>query len=83
MSRDHDELDLLGEVCPVPLLKTEKAVNNLSSEQPLEIITDHTQAVRNIMEFLEDRSLEFEVEELKPGIWKIKLKEVEDGNYDG
>jgi len=73
MNREVKKLDLVGEVCPVPLIKTEKAINNLSRGKSLEIVTDHTQAVRNIMEFLDDRSLEFEIEELKAGIWQIEV----------
>ncbi len=72
MNGKMKKLDLLGKVCPVPLLETEKALKDLSPGERLHIVTDHTQAVRNIMEFLEDRSLEFEIEEPDPGIWKIK-----------
>ena len=85
MGREIKELDLVGEVCPVPLLKTEKAVDNLSQDKRLKIVTDHTQAVRNIMEFLDDRSREFAIEELEPGIWQIDVDSKMGGrsNYNG
>ncbi|MCK8816098.1 sulfurtransferase TusA family protein [Natroniella sulfidigena] len=66
-------LDLLGEVCPIPLLKVKKKLNELTSEQKLIIITDHTQAVRNIMNLLEKKNYDFEVEDVEVGLWEIEV----------
>ena len=77
MNPEIEKLDLVGEICPVPLLKTEKAVDSLPRNKRLEIVTDHTQAVRNIMEFLDDRSRKFELTELEPGIWQIEVASID------
>ncbi|SJZ33802.1 sulfurtransferase TusA family protein [Selenihalanaerobacter shriftii] len=66
-------LELLGEVCPVPLLKTEDKVKNLDDGSRLFIKVDHTQAVRNLMDWCEEKDYIFEVDELAPGIWELKV----------
>lgn len=66
-------LDLLGEVCPTPLLKMEEAVKGLNGGQKVVIEVDHTQAVRNIMDWCEERNHEFVVNEISPGVWKIEI----------
>lgn len=66
-------LELLGEVCPVPLLKTEDKVKKLTCGDKLVIKVDHTQAVRNIMDWCEENDYEFEVEEIVTGIWGLEV----------
>jgi TusA-related sulfurtransferase len=66
-------LDLIGEVCPVPLLKTENIVENSNFGSEILIKVDHTQAVRNIMDWCEERGYEFEIDEVFPGIWEVEI----------
>ncbi|KXS45370.1 MULTISPECIES: sulfurtransferase TusA family protein [unclassified Candidatus Frackibacter] len=69
----EEVLELLGEVCPIPLLKTESEINTLTAGDRLIIKVDHTQAVRNIMDWCEDNGYEFNIDEVAPGIWKVEI----------
>ncbi|WP_027338806.1 sulfurtransferase TusA family protein [Halonatronum saccharophilum] len=64
-------LDLVGEICPIPLLKVRERLSKLKKGQRLIILTDQTVAIRNIMDLLEEKGYDFEVEEPKLGIWQI------------
>lgn len=68
------ELDLLGMVCPLPILKTEKELESLKKGDRLRIKLDSNRSVVNILEFCEDHSLQFEVHELIHGIWEILIE---------
>ena len=44
-------LDCLGEACPVPLMKTEKKINELSVGDVLIVSIDHSCAMKNVPEW--------------------------------
>ena len=44
-------LDCLGEACPVPLIKTEKALEKLESGDILIVQLDHSCAMKNVPEW--------------------------------
>lgn len=66
-------LDVLGEVCPVPLFRTQQAVGALKPGEGIEILTDFARAVRNIMDWCERAGHSFEVDELENGVWLIRI----------
>ena len=43
-------LNLIGYVCPVPLIQTKKRFLELSKGEKLVILTEHPRAVRNILD---------------------------------
>ena len=44
-------LDVCGEVCPMPVLKTKKALEKMKSGQTLEVIVDYTPSKENVQRF--------------------------------
>jgi len=66
-------LELCGEICPVPLLRTQKQMERLSSGDCLIIETEQTQAVRNIARWATKEGHQVEVEEVDNGLWQITL----------
>lgn len=64
-------LNLMGMVCPLPIVKTEKELNTLKRGDILKVMLDNNRSVINILEYCEDHSLQFEVHELAHGIWEI------------
>ena len=44
-------LDVCGEVCPMPVVKTKKAIENMKPEQILEVIVDYSPSVENVKRF--------------------------------
>jgi len=67
-------LDLLGEVCPVPLLRTKAAVTALPAGQALAVETDFARAVRNITQWCSRQELPYELTEIRDGVWQIVIQ---------
>lgn len=67
-------LDCLGEICPVPLVKTQKALEKLSSGDVLIVQIDHSCAMKNIPEWLGKEGYNYEVEEVEAGRWEIVVE---------
>ncbi len=67
-------LDVRGEICPYPMLRTNRKLDE-SDPKPnaLEVITDHPPALSTIPPEAMKRGYGCEIEEIKPGEWKIKL----------
>lgn len=72
MMQKH-ELDVLGEVCPVPLLKTQKKMEELKQGETLIVHTDFTRSVRNIMDMAVKKGYPIQIEEVGSGAWQITL----------
>lgn len=47
------EIDVTGERCPVPVFRTQKALNQLKSGEILHIITDDPVSMKNMESFIE------------------------------
>lgn len=66
-------LDLLGEVCPVPLLRTQEAVAQLAPGAELVVETDFARAVRNITQWCARNQYPYQVQSLRGGIWRVVI----------
>ena len=66
-------LDLVGDVCPVPLLKTEREMQRLKVGDALQIETEHARAVRSICDWARKRRFGVVVCESGNGIWTITI----------
>ncbi|MFZ5688119.1 MAG: sulfurtransferase TusA family protein [Bacillota bacterium] len=66
-------LDLVGEICPVPLILTQRKVAEMDSGDSLILETDYPRAVRNIMDWCRNNTHLYRVEERGKGVWRIIL----------
>lgn len=66
-------LNILGEVCPIPLIRTQKELETLLPNDTLIVETDMGQTVRNILRWCENQGYCFEVDESDNGIWAISI----------
>ncbi len=66
-------VDCIGEPCPLPLLKAEKKINQLSVGEELIIEVDHTCAMNNVPEWARKRKYTVEIKEVDFGEWEIKI----------
>ena len=73
-------LDVRGEICPYPMIKTNEVLDN-SSEQfdALEVITDHPPALSTIPPEGIKRGFACEISESNKGEWTITLTKVSEG----
>ncbi|MBN41201.1 MAG: sulfurtransferase TusA family protein [SAR202 cluster bacterium] len=70
-------LDLRGEICPYPMLKTNEELDADKNIQILEVITDHSPALSTIPPQAVKRGYEVEIMETNNSEWKLILtKEV-------
>ena len=67
-------LDVRGEICPYPMLRTNRELDDTDPKPGLlEVLTDHPPALSTIPPEAMKRGYGCEIEEMKPGEWKIKL----------
>lgn len=68
------QLDVRGEICPYPMMKTVQALKKLpASELGLEVITDHTQALETIPTQAARLGYAAKIEETGAPEWRITL----------
>jgi len=66
-------LDFLGEMCPIPIIKTKAALKDLKKDQSIMIITDHSCVLQSLEEYLSKLHYVFEVDEVINGVWEITI----------
>ncbi|MEG1049595.1 MAG: sulfurtransferase TusA family protein [Oscillospiraceae bacterium] len=67
------ELDCLGDMCPVPVMKLQQCKNMKHSGDSVKIVTDHSCTVESVTAFCENHKLIATVEEPMNGIWEITV----------
>ncbi|NQW18625.1 MAG: sulfurtransferase TusA family protein [Chloroflexi bacterium] len=67
-------LDVRGEICPYPMMRTNKELDeNLPGTLALDVLTDHPPALSTIPPQAMKRGYEVEIEEAGSGQWRIRL----------
>lgn len=70
-------LDCLGEICPVPLLKVQEQVSQMTAGDTLTVSVDYSCAMKNIPDWAESEGHKVEVETAGNGEWKITIIKTE------
>jgi tRNA 2-thiouridine synthesizing protein A len=74
-------LDVRGEICPYPMMRTVSALKKLSaSERALEVVTDHAPALDTIPTQAARLGFETAVEEVGGSEWRLVLTRKEDAS---
>lgn len=68
------ELDCMGEACPVPLIKTQKALEPLAAGDVLIVHIDHSCAMKNVPEWARKEGYNVEIEEVDDGEWDVIIE---------
>jgi len=72
---EKETLDVLGRVCPYPLVLTKKAMEKLSSGDVLKVKCDApASAEESIPKFCEKQGYTCKVEKVGDGAWEIYIK---------
>ena len=67
-------LDVRGEICPYPMMRTNQELDDtVPPLTKLDVLTDHPPALSTIPPEAMKRGYGCEIEEEKPGEWRIKL----------
>jgi tRNA 2-thiouridine synthesizing protein A len=67
-------LDVRGEICPYPVLRTLEALNQLKSDEELHVIIDHAPALVTIPWQAAKRGYLVDVQEVGGGEWQLTLR---------
>lgn len=67
-------LDCLGEACPVPLIKTEKKMEELALGDVLIVSIDHSCAMKNVPEWARTQGHHVDIEEVDDGEWELIIE---------
>jgi TusA-related sulfurtransferase len=65
------KLDVCGEQCPYPVIKTKKEIKELPDGETLEILTDYICSLESIHAFINSVGLNAEVERIDSSKWKV------------
>lgn len=66
-------LNCLGEFCPIPTLRVKSKVVQLKAGESLTVLVDHSCAVQNISETLQNSECLIQTKEVANGIWEMKI----------
>jgi len=50
-------VDAKGQLCPIPLIMTKKAINEISQDESLKVLIDNDISVKNVTRFLEEHGM--------------------------
>lgn len=70
------EVDVRGEVCPVPLIKSMEAMKNASNDQVIELLTDFKPAVFVVMNAAMNQGWDVGIKQQAESEWKLSLSRV-------
>jgi TusA-related sulfurtransferase len=69
-----EQLDVRGEICPYPMMKTVQALKKLGeADEGLEVITDHAPALETIPTQAARLGFTTQIDEAQPSEWRITL----------
>lgn len=72
------KLDVRGEICPYPMMRTVTALKKLSAdERALEVVTDHAPALETIPTQAARLGFRTEIEESGTSEWRITITRIE------
>lgn len=71
------ELDCLGDVCPIPLVKLKKELPAIRAGETVSIVTDHSCSGREVMDYCARMGLLCQEEEPLTGIWRYQIQQPE------
>ena len=70
-------LDVRGEICPYPMMRTANALEKLPPTEELEVLTDHAPALTTIPWEASKRGYAVDVEKVRSGEWKLTLRKAQ------
>lgn len=66
-------LDIWGEMCPIPIIKTQRKLKEMSYGDVLILETDHSCTSRALVIWAKEHGHEIEEKEVSNGIWRLEL----------
>lgn len=67
-------VNAMGDACPIPVIKTKKALGELNGPGQIEVLVDNETAVRNVTKMAESSGAEVSSEKLGEGKYRVNVK---------
>lgn len=67
------EIDCLGEICPIPIIRIKEAMKTTKSGETIKVITDHSCVHQSVKDHFKNTKIVIEDEEVMNGVWEIFL----------
>ncbi|WP_026894991.1 sulfurtransferase TusA family protein [Clostridiisalibacter paucivorans] len=67
-------VDCMGDICPVPIIKTKQAIKTMNSGDKIMVISDHSCSVESIKDLFKNKNYILNIEEVINGVWEITIK---------
>ena len=71
------KIDVRGEICPYPMMKTAEALKKLDGDETLEVLTDHAPALGTIPWEAAKNGYETSIEGAADSEWRLTLRKSE------
>lgn len=71
------KIDVRGEICPYPMMKTAEALKKLEGDEALEVLTDHAPALGTIPWEAAKNGYETSIEGAADSEWRLTLRKSE------
>lgn len=66
------EIDCLGEICPIPIIKIKQSLKSMNTGDSIKVITDHSCTHQSILDFFKKKkNFSIECEEVINGVWEF------------
>lgn len=66
-------VNAMGDACPIPVIKTKKALGELTGPGQIEVLVDNETAVRNVTKMAENSGAEVSSEKLGEGKYRVNV----------
>ena len=66
-------INAVGDVCPIPVIKTRKAIGELNGSGRIEVLVDNETAVRNVTKMAESSGAVVSSEKLEEGKYRVNI----------
>ncbi len=77
------QIDALGDVCPIPVVKAKKAVQKLNGPGTVEILVDNEIAVQNLHKMADQMGCAFQSETMGPDRFRVTVTAGENDAVEG
>lgn len=70
------KVDCLGDICPLPVIKTKKELQSMKSGESIMVVTDHSCSLENLIELIKNCNVKYNYEEVINGVWEITVTKI-------
>lgn len=66
-------VNAMGDICPIPVVKTKKALGELNGSGQIEVLVDNETAMRNVMKMAKSSGAQVEAKQLAEGQYQVLI----------